>query len=329
MSRLVPDRWNLRNLRATIRHPHLIERELRTWIASVTRPLADRRWRADYGDGIDVIGADWDTLVVLDACRYDYMERRNTIEGDLEPVVSSASSSNEFVEANFVGRTLHDTVYVTANPYVEKIDDDVFYTVDNLLIDRWDEDLGTVPPEVVVEAALDAHRQFPAKRLIVHFMQPHQPYIGPTAREIRERVGLNDGYNKYQCVPGKDTKLTGRSWFGSVMQGYISHEELREVYRENVDIALEHAARLLTELDGTAVVTADHGELLGERLGRFGPRTYGHLPDCYAPELRVVPWLRVEGERRREVTAEDPIGFERIDQQRVNDRLQALGYAPE
>jgi hypothetical protein len=298
------------------------------WLSRLTYPRYNQEMKTEYGEGIDVMDRDWDNLIILDACRFDYLNEENTISGELRPVTSRGSTSYEFIKNCFMGRELHDTVYVTANPYVEELSDDTFYTVENLLINRWDEDLGTVRPNAVVDAAADAHERYPNKKLIVHFMQPHQPYLGPTAREIRDRVGIDGGYYRYQCVDTTDTNVPSRSWFGSVIRGDISHEELGEVYRENLNLALNSAEDLLTRIDGKSVVTADHGELLGERLGRWSHRSYGHTPHCYAPELRVVPWLETEGSDRRRIVAEDPIGFESLDQERVDDRLRALGYVP-
>lgn len=326
---MIPDRWNGENLFRALRQPRLIEREFRIWLTRFVEPVYNYRYRQQYSSGSDVMSEEWDNLLILDACRYDAFTERNTLAGELEPVVSSGSTSAEFIERNFHGRTLHDTVYVTANPYVETLSEDVFYTVENLLIDAWEPDPGTVPPDAVVDAAVAAHEAYPNKRLVVHFMQPHTPYLGPTAREIRSRVGLNDGFNKYQCVDGVDTKLSGESWFGSVMQGRVSRQELWRAYEETLDIVLESASDLLSRIDGSSVVTADHGEFLGERLSPLGHRRYGHPPETYTPELRVVPWLHVPGADRREVVPEDPIGFDRLDQATADDRLRALGYVPD
>jgi len=39
-----------------------------------------------------------------------------------------------------------------------------------------------------------------------------------------------------------------------------------EAYNENLDIVLTEIEALLDELDGKSVITADHGNLVGERL---------------------------------------------------------------
>ena len=60
--------------------------------------------------------ADWDVLLILDACRFDLFSDVIDIPGDLRRVHSLGSSTEEFLRANFANETLHDTVYVTANP---------------------------------------------------------------------------------------------------------------------------------------------------------------------------------------------------------------------
>jgi membrane-anchored protein YejM (alkaline phosphatase superfamily) len=60
---------------------------------------------------------------------------------------------------------------------------------------------------------------------------------------------------------------------------------LREAYARNLEIVLSHVSDLLEALQGTIVVTSDHGERLGEG-GRF---SHGHgLRDRL---LLEVPWL--------------------------------------
>ena len=56
--------------------------------------------------GVDVFEEDWDTLIILDGCRYDTFAELNDISGELESRQSQGSTSWEFMEANFHGREL-------------------------------------------------------------------------------------------------------------------------------------------------------------------------------------------------------------------------------
>ena len=89
----------------------------------VRQGLAFRSTPANQDDGIDVMSKDWDRLIVLDACRFDvFDELASDIPGELEKVESRASATTQFLRANFSNSVLHDTVYVTSNPQLYRIE---------------------------------------------------------------------------------------------------------------------------------------------------------------------------------------------------------------
>jgi hypothetical protein len=315
--------YDLRSLENAVENPSLVVSELQNLWSSVYHRGYEYAFRRRYGEGIDVMAADWDNLVVLDACRWDYFRDQNPIEGEFERVVSQGAGSWPFMEGNFDGRELHDTVYVSSNPFARNLDGGTFHDVE-LPLDRWDEEFNTVRPGDVVDVALDYHERYPNKRLIVHFMQPHRPHLGPTAERLRERVELR-GYNRDRGLDDPSYERTGIHLWQAVEDGRVSISEMRQSYRECLDIVLGHASDLVDALDGRSVVTADHGELLGDRLPPSPQRRYGHgKPQC--SQLRVVPWLVVEADTRREITSEPPVETDRVDESVVEERLHALGY---
>jgi hypothetical protein len=286
--------------------------------------VANLFYRIKLGAPTRVMSEDWDTLVMLDACRFDLFRDRNWLDGFLDYRVSLGSTSEEFLERNFAGETFHDTVYVNANPYVPQLnlDDGRFHAVIDLL-EEWDEDLQTVLPETVADAAIEAHREFPNKRHIVHFMQPHVPFIGETGRELG--------------MQGWPTELDGSLDGETIWQHLREHPPDSEAgldldtvwtaYRENLDIALDQVERLLDHVDGLTVVTSDHGNLVGERLWPIPTkRMYGHPLGVYHPNLVKVPWFRVETGDRRTVVEEEPLRGDAVDEAVIEDRLRALGY---
>jgi hypothetical protein len=260
--------------------------------------------------GIDVFSEDWDNLLILDACRYDRFAEQSTLDGTLESRVSRASATREWVHANFTDRTLHDVVYVSANPNYRKVADDIGAEV-HAYIDIWRDDtlIGEentiVPPETVTEHALDAVEQYPNKRLLVHYVQPHYPFIGPTGEEhFDPSATLKEVSQKYDLTDGL----------------------LDRAYCENLDLVLDEAARLVDALDGKTAVSADHGELLGERLSPLPLRAYGHPNGVYVEELVKVPWLvHVNGERPK-IVAEAPTEREEVDDEALEEQLRNLGY---
>lgn len=310
--------YTLENLRRAVHNPRLFVREGVRLLSLPIHVGYGAYFEYSHPDSVDVIAEDWDNLVILDACRYDYFEDQNTISGDLERRISRGDKSWEFMQENFADGQFHDTVYVTANPFVSRLGADVFYSVDTL-DEYWDDDIGTVWPEDVVSAAIEANRNYPNKRLIVHFMQPHRPYLGKTAEELRERVNLI-GYRN---------EGDGLQIWGAAKQGDVSVEEVRRAYSESLDIVLEGVEPLLSELGGKSVVTSDHGEMLGERVLPFTSRVWGHSEGFSTPNLRTVPWLEVESGDRRTVEASEPLDDDELSDDAVNQRLSALGYREE
>ncbi|MDB2270856.1 hypothetical protein PM032_07450 [Halorubrum ezzemoulense] len=273
-----------------------------------------------HGRGTRVMAEDWDNLLILDACRYDMFSNRIDIDGELESRISLGSTSEEFMEKNFDEKQFHDTVYVNANPFIPRLnlDDGTFHAVVNCLND-WDTELQTVRPEIVAERAREASEQYPNKRLIVHFMQPHAPFIGERGRKM-----IGGGWTMDHDVekePGVwDQLRDGRD---------ISLNTVWEAYNENLDLVLEEVKPLLTDLDGKSVITADHGNLVGERLRPIPTRRkYGHPYGVHTEELVKVPWFIMDGSNRKEISADSPVksNDESVSDEKLEDRLEALGY---
>jgi len=311
----MPDYYTLENFKRAIRNPNLFLYEIRRVAGNPFHYMYDRYIVNKIGDGIDVMNEDWDNLIILDACRYDYFAAQNWLDGELQAATSKGKRSWEFMEKNFVGYEFHDTVYVTANPHVTKLNKDLFHSVE-VLLDRWNDDIGTVQPEEVVSAAIEAHETYPNKKLIIHFMQPHRPYIGPTAEELRERVEL----------VGFDNSSEGVQIWGAVKQGDVSISEVRKAYSESLDIVLQHVETLLQEVDGKSIITSDHGEMLGERIFPFTNRLWGHTEGINTVPLRNVPWYTINTEQRRNICSDPPVTSPELDKNTVQDQLRALGY---
>lgn len=312
--------YTIENLIRALRNPVLIGREVLRLASWPLHQAYGKYVDSQFNDrSIDAMSADWDNLIVLDAARFDYFEDVNTIDGSLQKEVSRGKKSWEFIKGNFVGRDLHDTVYVTANPFSTDIPEGTFHYIDHLHARKWDERIGTVQPEDVVEAAVEAHEQFPNKRLIIHYMQPHRPYLGETAEILRKRLDLQ-GYGEHN---------EGIQIWGAIKQGDVMIEEIRNAYTESLEISLESIEELLDQLSGKSVVTSDHGEMLGERVFPFTTRVWGHMEGFDTPTLREIPWLEIDFDERREIRTERPVeseGAELTDSE-VSDRLEALGYA--
>lgn len=307
------ERYNIQNFKSALRNPTRFGRE-------IERVLSKQIFESVNGSGIDVMEEDWDNLIILDACRHDHFSEYCSMEGAYNTVISKGNDSKSFIQNNFADRDLHDTIYVTANPFVESIRDDVFHKVEyESLFDEWDEELNTITPDVVASYTIENHRQYPNKRLIAHFMQPHAPYIGEKGRKLSSEGDF--GKFEGELIRNEGFDIASHSIPSSISKGIITEEELIEIYIENLNIVLNEVDNMLGELNGKTVITSDHGELLGERL--FGRKRYGH-GRYHTEELRRVPWFIVDSDNRRNLVSDEPEGFDTIDNR--EERLENLGY---
>lgn len=156
-------------------------------------------------------------------------------------------------------------------------------------------------------------------------MQPHAPYIGDKAKKVRKSF-VKKGYEfKYWSDLNdlEKNEKTVNNLLGLAMDGLLSSEDLRQVYEENLQIVLEYVSDLLSNIDGKSVLTADHGELLGDGSGS---RKWGHSQGLYVEELRKVPWLVIENGPRRETIEESPVQTNQILSKDVDNQLEMLGY---
>jgi len=294
--------YSLAQLKKGISSPDLAVIEL-------IRLYKTRLSQRDYNpNGIDIFDKDWDNLIILDACRFDYFRDTADLPGRLESQISRAGTTKEFISANFSGKQIYDTVYVSANGWYsyihEDIDADIFKFI-SLNQDENREEYGATPPETVVKEVKRTHKEFPNKRLIIHFVQPHAPYIGEYGQKK---------FGQYPAEPLE--KLSKRP--------EASKKTIRRAYRENLKYVLNYIPELLDILPGKTVITSDHGELLGEQLGIFPCELYGHFEGVYVEELVNVPWNIIESDNRKTITEDWPLEDEFGTD--VRKQLEQLGY---
>lgn len=265
--------------------------------------------------GRRVYDYDWDILVVLDACRADMY--RETIDSQAETVWSCAGTSTEWMRKNFTEKyhgEMSNTAYICGNPYSDQLFSapgaelqNEFELLDEVWKYGWDDELGTIPAPPITDRAISVHREMQPDRLIIHYMQPHYPFIGSD-----ESWGW---INLEHFGEGK-----GKDVWNMAMRGEIDFKEVRKAYYDNLRYVWEYVEILQENLDGDMVITADHGNAYG-KLGIWGHR--GYVP---APGLRRVPWDRRqavdEGTYEPELTDSE---VETADTT-VEDRLNALGY---
>jgi len=288
--------------------------------------------------GTNVFERDWDVLVILDACRTDALrEVQDEYEflGEIEEMWSLGSTSKEWIEQTFTeeyAEEVANTAYITGNPFANvllgergRID---YGTTTGTWIERSDmaeslvrdrmldaDDVGHIEPlwgdtkngefsssqkpEPITERTIEAGRTGDYDRIIAHYMQPHSPYFASSEsyEELKE----------YESSP-----------FEAMKQGET--ERVWNAYIDNLRYVLNSVEVLLQNIDGDVIITADHGELMGDH------RMYYHMPGNPHPKLRKVPWAQTTATDRRSLEPDVVLDGTEGAQQVSEDQLKALGY---
>lgn len=279
----------------------------------------------------DIMEFDWDTLFILDACRYDMFKLIKSIghmdkdiPGKLDKHISKGSNTAEFLTKNFNDSPYNDTVYYTANPTVSNVIDNTednhnFHALIPLWYDLWDDEIETVPPEDMVKPIMEAHDKYSDKRIIFHLAQPHMPFVGDLGRHFTK----SDEFKNYI----KTTK-TGKTFEVDAKLAI----KWRTSYFENLQLAIALSIECSNRINGKIVITSDHGERLGEVPKNYQRgdtiALFGHTDNADDNSLRHVPWLEIDG-KRREIKEDEPqfhISKRDSKEQQAEEKLKALGY---
>lgn len=305
--------YTIRNMKLGLRHPNLLMRGL-------NRAYFHHRYGKEYfPKGHRFLDEDWDILIILDACRFDLFRSENTINGQLQSRISRGSSTLEFLRGNFKGEELHDTVYLTANPQLYRHGDEIgieFYKSVNVWLESgWDEKYRTVLPETMANKAIEAEQRYNDKRLIIHFIQPHYPFVNSDISIGRKQLADEN--------PNED-----QIWMTLMKENNPGLEaSVIKAYKNNFKLVLPYVEKLIKKSVGKVVVTSDHGNLLGERAYPVPVKEWGHPDGIYVKELTKVPWFVVDGDERRDIISEEPVHERKNDHQQITEeRLNALGY---
>lgn len=292
---------------------------------SVWYPITSRR-----PFGTNIYEADWDLLIVLDACRVDTLrEVADEYESinEVNSIWSVGSTSPEWIANTFRKDWLEDigeTTYISANGYSDAvlakyryppanntppIDFSSWSVVDEMALrshvplwkEKHDDKFQSVLPQTVTDHVIEHARSQEDGRILAHYIQPHLPYLGYAYRDDREMTAVEE--NGYQLLE----------------KGQASRDDVYDAYRETLRMVLDEIEVLLQNVDAEKVViTADHGEAFGEWAA------YGHPEGFPHPVVRKVPWIEVsatdEGTREPTIEVEDDT---RVD---IEEHLRDLGY---
>ena len=147
---------------------------------------------------------DWDYLIILDACRYDYFEKVykkffRDIEGRYKirflKVISPGNWTVAWLKSVWGNKKYSNIIYVSGNPYInskglmkEYDARKHFYKIIDVWYSGWDKKSNTTHPEKMNEIAQKVISKYPEKKVIIHYMQPHAPYISEEAIKFKEAL---------------------------------------------------------------------------------------------------------------------------------------------
>ncbi|UIP01068.1 hypothetical protein Hbl1158_06870 [Halobaculum sp. CBA1158] len=278
-------------------HPSMYELYVGMW-----RTLGRR-----YNYGRNIFDDSWDVVVILDACRWDLMRE---VEASYEFVddtadYSIASSSGEWIPKTFDDVDTSDVAYVTANPFSKMLlDGGDFLVLDEVWDYAVDEEIRTIPADAVTDRGIHTYRNADPEKLILHYMQPHYPFVpSPMDRGLP----LHD----FGQSPWSDV-------WDRLQAGEVTYDDVWQNYRANLEYVLDSVAILLDNVDGEVLITADHGNLLGE----FG--LYGHPDHVPLPALKRVPWCKTSATDNRSHEPKEWKSSEEAHDR--EDLLRDLGY---
>lgn len=286
--------------------------------------------------GTNVFEREWDTLVVLDACRVDALQEvapEYEFLGEVESIWSVGSTSPEWYAQTFArdyADELSETTLISSNPWANKIlfdgntppegpvpwlntDWDTVSAEELERIERtrqhdrpysdatdFTTELTTVQsPSYVTDRGIVAGRNG-CQRLILHYFQPHRPFIHDLVTNGEELSRIEE-----------DPYGIGRNG--------ATNDELWSLYLDNLRLVLDSVAEFLENHDAeTVAITADHGELFGE----FGQ--YGHFESVPHPRLKRVPWVETTACDERTHLPDDDYSI--TDVRSTKEQLEDLGY---
>lgn len=293
-----------------------------------------------YPIGTNVFDKDWDVLILLDTCRVDALEAvadEYDFLNEVGSLKSVGGSSAEWIARTFDTSHRDDisqAAYLSANTHAEgvldikwqntgekhatyralrhtpTVDIDDLGKVEYLFkYEPWGEDgprgheKGMTPPRYVTDRAIQVNRKADFDRLVLHYFQPHSPWVANALEEDRDLKEYEDDWWGY---------LTETGDVESVWEAYL--DDLRYVL-DDVEILLENI-----DADRVAI-SADHGEAFGE----YG--ILGHKNGSLHPKVRNVPWAITDAEDtgNYEPEIEEP-DASRTSREDLNEQLEALGY---
>lgn len=243
----------------------------------------------------ELLKGDWGTLIVLDACRYDIfkdiVDKSPIEEGTLECVRSNAIGTPQWYINNWLGkRGAFPAALISANPQAFRFGELKFTRTIRAWQPLWFGDI-FVPEKTFgfyIKSSYGA-------RAVIHFIPPHLPFIGEEGRKLNIKIGMDVAQPMEFLFPDWEERCVK----------YGKWEELKTCYAESLVFMMRNIYQWLADFLPPVVITADHGEVIGE-CGMYG---HSHPEKELEDIQKNVPWFVFDDEAVQ-----------------AKHRLQQLGY---
>lgn len=305
--------------------------------------------------GTNVFDLEWDLLVILDACRVDALrllvDEVEFIE-EVGKLTSVGSMSGEWMLNTYREshvQDIKDTALICRNNWsdrilIERVHESRSEEYDHLYrgIPRWKpvfadsfyhyelvrgianhEGRGlhyehNVVPHVATDRAIEVGRDLNPKRMIVHYNMPHLQFVSdaldwePGQRTMDELMSGPE--------PTRDLRPEEKSYEPAI-RGEVSRNQVFDLYINELRFVLEYVQILLNNINREKVViTADHGEALGEQY------MWGHPWGWPFPSVKTVPWAVTSSTDEETYQSQyDPLE-RRPTERETEDFLKDMGY---
>lgn len=264
-------------------------------------------------DGVPIYEEDWDLLIILDGCRMDLMEEVAPDFSYIEDIGATRSvdtMTREWMKKNFqeeYADEMANTAFICGNPHSDwLLDSRDFQVLDEVWRYGWDDDLGTLPPRPVTDRAISVGRSETPERMIVHYMQPHYPFI--TQSYMDQGIDID----RFGELPWDNV-------WDRLRKGELDESKVWVGYAENLRYVLDDIELLLQNIDReNVIITSDHGNAIGE----WG--IYGHPIHMPISAIQLVPWIKATAEDS-ETHKPEPVKNKHSNSA-VRERLKQLGY---
>lgn len=260
-----------------------------------------------YPIGTNVLDLDWDVLIILDTCRVDALQsvaEEYYFIDDIEQIWSVGGHSGEWMAHTFdreYEEVLSNMAYLSANPHTKSVLEHDMNAEDKHIkrlsrYGKWDlvspSEFGRIehiwkhkitgeenpydhidgytPPRYVTDRGITVSRNHDFDRIILHYIQPHRPYLADALANCRDP-------HDYEKEPWEYMRKTG------------DRETVFKSYLDESRFVLDDVEKLLNNIDAeTVAISADHGEAFGEY------NVFEHHAGSLHPYIRRVPWVTTE-----------------------------------